>query len=63
MEELQNPVVDSLEADAKLVNAVAQEVGLGPSQFVAHRTEALQSDVALVLHFHGQFGEPVQEWA
>jgi hypothetical protein len=30
MEEVQNPVVDSLQADAKLVNAVAQEVGFGP---------------------------------
>ena len=30
IEEVQNPVMNSLKADAEFVNTVAQEVGLGP---------------------------------
>ena len=39
------------QADAQLVDTVAQQVCFGPTQFVAHLAQALQPEVALVLHF------------
>jgi hypothetical protein len=36
VEEVQDPVLNSAEADAQFVNAVAQEVRFGPPQLVAH---------------------------
>lgn len=52
-----------LKADAEFVNPVAQEVGLGPPQFVPHLPESLQTEITLVLCARGQFAEPVQKWA
>ena len=55
--------MNALKADPELVNSIAQKVGLGPPQFVAHFTQPLQSQEALVLDFCGQCSEPLQEWA
>jgi len=55
--------VHSLKADAQFVNSIAQEVGFGPPQFVAHFPQPLHSEITLVLHFGVQFAEPFQEWA
>ena len=63
MEEVQNPAMNSLEADSELVNSVTQEIGFGPPQFVPHFPQPLQSEVALVLYLRGQLAEPFQEWA
>lgn len=63
VEEIQDSVVNALKADPELVNPIAQKVGLGPSQFVAHFTQPLQSQEALVLDLCGQSAEPLQEWA
>ena len=63
VEEIQNPVMNSLKADAEFINPVLQEVGLGPPQFVSQLAQPLQSEIALVLYFRGQLAEPVQEWA
>ena len=57
----QNPVLKPLKTDAKLVDSISQEVGLGPAQFVPHLAQPLQPDKALVLCFSGQFGKPLQE--
>lgn len=63
VEEVQNSVVNPLKADPELVNPVAQKVGLGPPQFMAHFTQPLQSKEALVLNICGQPAEPLQEWS
>ena len=42
VKEVQDTVVNALEADPEFVNPIAQEVGLRPSQFVAHFTQPLQ---------------------
>ena len=52
MEEVKNPVLNSLEADAKLVDSIPQKIGLGP-QLVPYRAQPLQSEKALVLCFCG----------
>ena len=51
MEEVQDPVMNASQAGAQFVDAVSQEVRFGPTQFVAHLAQALQPEVALVLHF------------
>jgi hypothetical protein len=51
VEEVQYPVMNDSQADAQFVDAVSQEVRFGPTQFVAHLTQALQPKVALVLNF------------
>jgi hypothetical protein len=63
VKEVQNSVVNPLKADPKLINPVAQKVGLGPPQFVTHFTQPLQSQKALVLGFCRQAAEPLQERA
>lgn len=61
VKEVQDSVVNALKADAEFVNPVAQKVGLGPTQFVAHFTQPLQSEEAFVLGLCGQSAEPRQE--
>ena len=51
VKEVQDPVVNAAQADAQCVDAVAQEVRFGSTQFVAHLAQALQAEVALVLYF------------
>ena len=63
VEEVQDPVVNSAKADAQFLNPVSQEVRLGPTQFVAHLTQPLQPEVALVLYLRWQFVEPLHERA
>ena len=61
VEEVQGPVVNASQADAQFVDIVAQEVGLWPPQFVAHLAQALQPEIALVLHFCRQLVEPLDD--
>lgn len=61
MEEVQDPVVNASQADAQLVDPVAQEVSFRPAQFVAHLAQSFQPEVALVLYLHRQPVEPLQE--
>jgi hypothetical protein len=63
MEKVQNSMVNALKADPKFINPIAQKIGLGPPQFVAHLTQSLQSQKALILDFCRQPAEPPQEWA
>jgi len=56
-------VVNALKANPEFINPIAQKVGLGPPQFVAHFTQPLQPQEALVLDLCGQSAEPRQEWA
>lgn len=63
VKEVQDPVVNSSKADTQFVNSVAQEVRLGPPEFVAHLAQPLQTKVALVLYFGWQTVEPLDERA
>src|ERR1700680_2082902 len=63
MEEVQDSPMSSLEADSELVNSGAQEIGLRPPYFMPHPPQPLQSELAFVLYFRGQFAEPFQEGA
>jgi hypothetical protein len=51
VKEVQDPVVNASQAGAQFVDAVAQEVRFGPTQFMAHLAKVLQPEIALVLHF------------
>ncbi len=46
---------------AKLVDALAQQVGLGPPQLVAHGGQPLDPDDALVLHLCRLLVEPREQ--
>jgi hypothetical protein len=59
VEKVQNPVVDSLKADAEFVNAIAQEIRFRPPQFVPHLAQPLQAQKTLVLDLLGQAAEPL----
>ena len=50
VEEVQYPVVNASQADAQFVDPVAREVRFGSTLFVAHLTQSLQPEVALVLY-------------
>lgn len=63
MEEIQDSVMHSLEAYTEFVNAVAQEIGFGPPQFVAQFPQSLQSEIAFILCLRRQLAEPVQKRA
>src|SRR5690348_10333492 len=63
MEEVQHPVLNSLDAAPQLVNPVPQEVRFGPPKFMAHLAQPLQTKVTLVLYFHRQFVELLHERA
>src|ERR1043165_6141503 len=63
MKEVQDTVVNALQADPKFVNSIAQKVGLRPPQFVAHFTQPLDSQKTLVLDSCRQSAKPGQERA
>ena len=52
MEELQDPVLESLKTDPELVDSISQEIGFGTAQFVPCLAESLQSKEALVRSWH-----------
>src|SRR5262249_34233626 len=61
MKEVEHPVIDSLKPHAKLVNAIPEVVGLGPSELVAKFAKSLNLYSALVLDLSGQSVEPFKK--
>src|SRR5437879_3207787 len=61
MKEVEHAVIHSAKADAQLVDAVPQVVGLGAAQFVAQLSQPLDFDTAFIERFLRETIEPVQE--
>lgn len=63
MKEIEDPVVDTLQARPEFVDTISQEIRFRTAEFVAKLTEPLQSQKAFILCFLRQLLEPVQDRA
>src|ERR1700722_2418113 len=63
VEEIENPVMDTLQARAEFVDSIPQQVRLWPSQFIPEFAQPFHPQKALRLHLYREFIEPFQERA
>jgi hypothetical protein len=62
VKKVEHPIVNALEAYPKLINAIAQIIGLRPAQFVSDLFEALNLQSALILSPGWESIKPLQQW-
>jgi hypothetical protein len=62
VKKVEHPVVNSLQTDPKLVDAIAQQVRFRPAEFMAQFGEPFQANTAFVLGLRVESIEPFQEW-
>ena len=63
VEEIENPVMDALQARAEFVDSIPQQVRLRPPQFMPQFAQPFHPQKALRLHLYRKFIEPLQERA
>jgi len=63
VEEIENPVMDALQASAEFVDSIPQQVRLRPPQFMPQFAQPFHPQKALRLHLYRKFIEPLQERA
>jgi len=61
MEKVQDPIMNAARCGAKLVDSVAQEIRLRPTQLVAPFAKPFDPDENLVSRMHGQLGKPIDK--
>ena len=63
MKKVEHPVIEALQANPKLLDAVPKQVCFRAPQFVAQFPQSLQSEIAFILCLRRQLAEPVQKRA
>ncbi|MBV9397963.1 MAG: hypothetical protein JO062_08280 [Bryobacterales bacterium] len=61
MEEVQDSVTYTLQADSEVVDSIAQKVGFGPAQFVAQVAKTFPAYIAVVPRLSPHVFEPFQK--
>jgi hypothetical protein len=61
VKEVEHPIMDALQTDAKLVNAVPEQVGFRAPEFMAQLGKTLQANTALILRLGMKPVEPFQK--
>jgi hypothetical protein len=62
MEEVEYPVVPTLEPHPKFINAVPEVIRFRPAEFVSQISEALDPDATLVQHLGWKSVQPIKHW-
>src|ERR1035437_3578321 len=63
VEEIENPVMDALQARAEFVDSIPQQVRLRPPQFMPPFAQPPHPQKALSFHLDRKFTQPLQERA